>query len=291
MSATCALQVDDQLTWRIRLQEVFHLLHELLHGAVSCKAPHNPWMPANVSSKSPVIVRVMEMPAIDLQHCDAIQSWLSIGPPRSRCHYQDVRAIQSLRAWSKADSTAEVLEWWNPVAVFGAFIGEGASATAVNAALNFLWHFGICWELLWNVLPMGSSWLGVIANIINPVCEHLNTGNWLPSMDAVPFFKSLTSPRWAWACSDNRSGDFPVLSWCVSSTPWTGVHWLSMKFRLKGKVRDPSVEVPPVPNPENVFSLVSLKGNWYPRFFNLVSTTSAQCLEWHVELHPSSSTT
>ena len=63
--------------------------------AVSCKAPHNPWMPANMSSKSPVIVRVMEMPAIDLQHCDAIQSWLSIGPPRSRCHYQDVRAIQS----------------------------------------------------------------------------------------------------------------------------------------------------------------------------------------------------
>ena len=52
-------------------------------------------MPANVSSKSPVIVRVMEMPAIDLQHCDAIQSWLSIGPPRSRCHYQDARAIQS----------------------------------------------------------------------------------------------------------------------------------------------------------------------------------------------------
>lgn len=95
MSATCAVQVDDQLTRRIRLQEVFHLLHEFLHDAVSCKAPHNPGTPANMSSKSLVIVTVMEMPAIDLQHCDAIQSWLSIGPPCSRCHYQDVRAIQS----------------------------------------------------------------------------------------------------------------------------------------------------------------------------------------------------
>lgn len=39
-----------------------------------------------------------------------------------------------------------ILEWWNPVAVFEALIG---SETAVNAVLNFLWHFGIDWELLW----------------------------------------------------------------------------------------------------------------------------------------------
>ena len=227
------------------LASTSHVIKDLIWPLISAKTP--------MSSKSPVIVRVVEMPAIDLQHCDAIQSWLSIGPPRSRCHYQDVRAIQSPQGLVQSGLNSRSARMVKSSGSLRGIHRRGRAWNSGECSSKFLWHFGICWELLWNVLPMGSSWLGVIANIINLVCEHLNTGNWLPSMDTVPFLKSLTSPKWAWACSDNRSGHFPVLSWCVSSTPWKGVHWLSMEFRLTGKVWDPWVEVPPVPNPEKVF--------------------------------------
>ena len=92
--AVRAVQVDDQPTCRVRPQKGRHLLHKLLHGVVPRRTPHDPRVSANMSSEIPAIVRAMEMSTVDLQRCDTTQSWLSVGPPRSRCHYQDIRTIQ-----------------------------------------------------------------------------------------------------------------------------------------------------------------------------------------------------
>ena len=132
------------------------------HGVVPRQTPHDPRVSANMSSEIPAIVRAMEMSTVDLQRCDTTQSWLSVGPPRSRCHYQDIRTIQPSQGLVQSGlHSREVLEWCNPVAVFEALIGGILFLQVTGKSLNFKQHIKWYVEvegLQINLLPMGKQW-------------------------------------------------------------------------------------------------------------------------------------
>ena len=80
-------------------------------------------------------------------------------------------------------------------------------AVATKALLNFLWRLGMTWL---GSFSLPTALCGVTLIMRSPVCLHLKIGSTLLSMVTMPLFRSLTNPRWAWACNERSSGVLPM---------------------------------------------------------------------------------
>lgn len=95
MTTTGAVQMNHKLPIRVSPQEICHLLNEVIHCIMKCNSPDNARMSSSATSDRPVIVRIMEMPAVNLKNLSARKAWLSTSPTSTRSDHKASGSVQS----------------------------------------------------------------------------------------------------------------------------------------------------------------------------------------------------